>query len=218
MPRQALFQRLPEIYQSRDLEQHPPGQLEAFMGIIDEVNRALHADIEALYDDFFIETCNPWVIAYIADLLGTSHLAGDPHDLRADVARTVRHRRRKGTLGAIELLAHALTGWAVHAVEMRERLLWTQHLNHQRPDEGGTPPLSLLNNIRAAARGGTVTLRDAALLSGIDDPFDAFAHSIDLKPPRQGAGGFNLPNLAVFLWRLKLLSAAGEPADISADR
>ena len=101
-PRLPLFQRLPEIYRIRDAEQLPPGQLEAFVGVLDSVQTALHDDIEALYHDLFIETCNPWVIPYIADLLGTSHLSGDPDDLRADVARTVLNRRRKGTLGAIE--------------------------------------------------------------------------------------------------------------------
>ena len=35
---------------------------------------------------FFIETCAPWVVPYIADLVGTSHLKGDPRTLRADTA------------------------------------------------------------------------------------------------------------------------------------
>lgn len=200
-PRLPMFQRLPEIYRIRDTEQDPPGQLEAYVGLIDRVQSALHDDIAALYLDFFIETCNPWVIPYIADLVGTSHLSGDPHDLRADVARTVHNRRRKGTLGAIESVVHSLSGWAVHAVEMRERLLWAQHLNHQRPDAGGVPPLALATDITAAARGGSVTLRDPALLSLLGGPFEPFAHSIDLKPP-QGAA-YNLPDLAIFLWRLK---------------
>lgn len=202
-PRLPLFQRLPEIYRIRDVEQQPPGQLEALVGIIDDVDTAVRDDIEALYHDFFIETCNPWVIPYLADLVGTSHLAGDPHDLRADVARTVRNRRRKGTLGAIESVVHALSGWAVHAVEMRNRLVWAQHLNHQRPDAGGVPPLSLVTSIAAATRGGTVTLRDPALLSLLDGAFDPFAHSVDLKPPCAGATSFNLPNLGIFVWRLK---------------
>jgi hypothetical protein len=200
-PRLPLFQRLPEIYRIRDTEQSPPGQLEAFVGLVDSVNSALHDDIAALYLDFFIETCNPWVIPYIADLVGTSHLAGDPHDLRADVARTVLNRRRKGTLGAIESVVFALSGWAVHAVEMRERLLWAQHLNHQRPDAGGVPPLSLVTDIAATRRGGSVMLRDPALLSLLGGPFEPFAHSVDLKPPQ--ADAYNLPDLAIFLWRLK---------------
>ena len=200
-PRLSMFKRLPEIYRIRDTEQAPPGQLEAYVGLIDRVQTALHDDIAALYLDFFIETCNPWVIPYIADLVGTSHLSGASHDLRADVARTVRNRRRKGTLGAIESVVYSLSGWAVHAVEMRERLAWAQHLNHQRPDAGGVPPLALATNITAAARGGSVTLRDPALLGLLGGPFEPFAHSIDLKPPRDAA--YNLPDLAIFLWRLK---------------
>jgi hypothetical protein len=198
--RLSMFERLPEIYRIRDTEQDPPGQLEAYVGLIDRVQTALHDDIAALYLDLFIETCNPWVIPYIADLVGASHLAGDPHDLRADVARTVRNRRRKGTLGAIESVVFAVSGWAVHAVEMRERLLWAQHLNHQRRDAGGVPPLSLVTDITAATRGGSVTLRDPGLLSLLGGPFEPFAHNVDLKPP---GDPYNLPDLAVFLWRLK---------------
>ena len=79
-------------------------------------------------------------IPYLADLLGTTHLKGEPRTLRADVADTIALRRRKGTLGAIERLAVNLTGWACRCVELRENLAWSQHLNHQRPDAGGVPP------------------------------------------------------------------------------
>ncbi len=202
-PRQPLFQRLPEIYRIRDVEQAPPGQLEAYLDVLNDVFGAIRDNVEQLYYDQSIETCDDWVVAYIADLLGTTHLSGDPWTLRADVARTVFHRRRKGTLGAIESLTFTLSGWAAHAVEMRERLVWSQHLNHQRPDAGGLPPLSLLTSISAAIRGGTVTLRDPALLSLLNGPFDPFAHVVDVKPPNCGVSGFNLPNLAIFLWRLE---------------
>lgn len=202
-PRIPLFQRLPEIYRLRDTEQSPPGQLEAFLGVIEEAFAALHARTDAQYHDLFIEHCDDWVVAYIADLLGTSRLSGDPRTLRADVARTVFHRRRKGTLGAVESQVFALTQWAAHAVEMRERLAWNQHLNHQRPDEGGTPPLALRTDITSAVRGGMATLRDPALLSLVDGAFDPFARVVDVKPPTLGMSGWNLPNLAVLLWRLE---------------
>lgn len=201
--RKNLFDRLPELYHRHDQEQQPPDQLEAYVGVLDEVMNAIHDNIDALYHDFFIETCDDWVVAYLADLLGTSHLSGDPWTLRADVARTVHHRRRKGTLGAIESLTYALSGWAVHSVELRERLLWNQHLNHQRPDAGGQPPLRLRNNIVDAVRGGTVSLRDPAVLSFVDQPFDSFARLVDVKPVGIGQLRANLPNLAIFLWRLE---------------
>jgi hypothetical protein len=92
----------------------------------------------------------------------------------------------------------------VHCLELRERLVWLQHLNHQRPDEGGRPPYGLPTVTRhTVIRGGTVTLRDPATLSLLGTPFDPFAHVADARPPHLEAVRYNLPNLAVFLWRLE---------------
>ena len=138
--RVPLFERLPGIYPVRDAEQSPPGQLQAYLGVVEPVLGEVHRSIEQLYHDLFIETCDDWVVPYIGDLLGTSHLSGDPWTLRADVAGTIALRRRKGTLAAIERLTYNLTRWGVHAVELRDTLAWCQHLNHQRPDAHGDPP------------------------------------------------------------------------------
>jgi hypothetical protein len=202
--RVKLFERLPEIYRIRDAEQAPPGQLEAYLDVIEQAFSALHENIEALYNDLFIDTCDNWVVAYLADLLGTSHLKGDPWTLRADVADTIALRRRKGTLRAIELLAFDLTKWAAHAVELRENLIWHQHLNHQRPDEGGKPPYGLPGIDRfVVRRGGTVPVRSPATLSLLNTPFDPFPHVADVRPPMVDGVRYNLPNLAIFLWRLE---------------
>ncbi len=207
LEQKTLYQRLPEIYRIKDEEQTPPGQLRAYVDILDSVHQALRDNIEALYHDQFIETCDDWVIPYIADLLGVSHLAGDSWTLRADVARTVHHRRRKGTQGALESVTYALSGWAVHTVELYRKLLWSQHLNHQRPDLGGQAsiPLTIQRQgyIGGAVSGGTVNLRDPALLSFFNGPFDPFAHGADVKPSSIKELRYNLPNLAIFLWRLR---------------
>lgn len=202
-PRQPLYERLPEIYRIKDAEQFPAGQLEAYLGVLDELPACMRDNIEALYHDLFIETCADWVVPYIADLIGTSHLAGDPWTLRADVARTIFHRRRKGTLGAIESLAFTLSGWAAQAVELRNNLVWTQHLNHQRPDAGGAPPLLQRTSLASAVRGGTLPIRDPAALSFLNGPFDPFAHVVDVRPGQIAAPRYNLPNLGIFLWRLE---------------
>lgn len=205
--RKLLYDRLPEIYRIKDEEQTPPGQLKAYLNILDQIQGGIYDNIENLYHDFFIETCNAWAIPYIADLLGSSHLSGDPWTLRADVARTVHHRRRKGTLGAIESLTYALSGWAVHSAELFNHVVWNQHLNHQRPDKEGKPPIPLLikqkRYIGGAVQGGTVNLRDPALLGFFNGPFDPFAHVVDVKPQIIGAPRYNLPNLGIFLWRLQ---------------
>ena len=96
-------------------------------------------------------------------------VAGDAWTLRADVADTIALRRRKGTLGAIELLSFILTKWGVHCVELLENLAWNQHLNHQRPDRGGVPPYGLPVLRSAPVRGGTVNLRDPSLLLAVRD-------------------------------------------------
>jgi hypothetical protein len=200
----ALFDRLPEIYRTRDTEQSPPDQLRAFLRAIEIPFDELYAHITQLYDNLFIDTCEDWVIPYLGDLLGTTHLKGDPRTLRADVADTIALRRRKGTLGAIERLAVNLTAWACRCVELRENLAWTQHLNHQRPDTGGDDPSQSAETRTRfdVPRGGTVPLRDPAALALLGTPFDSFAYTADVKAAIPDARHVNLPNLAIFLWRL----------------
>jgi len=202
--RVPLYERLPEIYRIRDLEQDPPGQLRSYLSLVEQVFGDIHENIESLYDDLFIESCDDWVIPYIGDLVGTTHLKGDPWTLRADVADSIALRRSKGTLASIERLTYDLTRWGVHCVELRERLAWSQHLNHLRPDIGDQTTKGLLPTSRfSPAQGGMATLRDPALVSLVDSPFDPFAHVPDLKQPAFGNIRYNLPNLGIFLWRLE---------------
>jgi len=234
--RVPLFKRLPEIYRTRDAEQSPPDQLRDYLALVEDVFGAIHENIESLYHDLFIESCDEWAIPYVGDLLGASHLSGAAWTLRADVADTIALRRRKGTLGAIELLAFNLTEWGVHCAELRENMVWAQHLNHQRPDEGGPPPYRDSTpgdpnpgmKRQTVIRGGTVTLRDPAMLTLLSTPFDPFAHTGDLKVPANGSIRYNLPNLAIFLWRLsayrirvsrpvsKGINLTGKPAPLAA--
>jgi len=118
--RVPLYERLPEIYRTRDKElRESPEQLKALLALVEAAFGRIHENIEELYHDLFIETSDDWVIPYIGDLLGTSYLSGDPWTLRADVADTIALRRRKGTIGAIELLTYNLTGWGSNCVELR---------------------------------------------------------------------------------------------------
>jgi len=205
-----LYQRLPEIYRTKDLEQKPPKQLKAYVELVEDIFSKIHFDIENLYHNFFIGTADKWAIDYIGDLLGRSHLSGDPWTLRADVADTVVLRKYKGTLLAIERLTYDLTQWGVHCVELRENLLWHQHLNHPRPDiiqnhgdvktAVSSTSLTLING---PVRGGIVNLRDPVLLSLLRSPFDQFAYLPDFKNDSFGVIRYNLLNLAIFVWTLQ---------------
>ena len=203
--RVPLYERLPEIHRIRDEEIEPQLQLKAYLNPVEDAFSQIHANIEALYHDLFIETCNDWVVPYIGDLLGVSALKGESRTLRADVADTIALRRRKGTLTAIERLATNLTGWGAHVVELRERLAWMQHLNHQRPDHGGQPPYrdDKPVHITSIRRGGTMPLRSPAVCALLGTAFDAAPRMPDFRAPQKDVLRPNIPNLAIYLWRLR---------------
>jgi hypothetical protein len=100
---QKLFNLLPALYRLRDAQiaQNLPdarGPLESLLALIAEQIAAVEEDLDQLYDDQFIETCAPWVIPYIGDLIGYRSVKGVAPAVaspRAEVAHTISFRRRK---------------------------------------------------------------------------------------------------------------------------
>ena len=74
-----------------------------------------------------------------ADLVGPNLRPTNAIRTRADVAKTIYYRRRKGTVPMLEELARDVTGWAAHAVEFFELLMWNQNLNHLRLHSTAAP-------------------------------------------------------------------------------
>ena len=113
-----LYNLLPAIYRQRDAAQGQP--LRALLAVMEEQLLAIEADVDRLYDNWFIETCDEWVVPYIADLLGIRGLEDEKYiamSQRSRVANTIRYRRRKGTLATMEQAILDATGWHVRAVE-----------------------------------------------------------------------------------------------------
>jgi hypothetical protein len=194
----ALHELLPVVYRLRDLEHG--AQLQAFLRIINEQVVVLKRNIDRLWDDLAIETCQTWVVPYIGDLVGNNLLHDAGARTRVDVARTIFYRRRKGTLPILEQLARDVTGWGGHAVPFFELLGWTQHLNHLR-----------LHSVR------TPDLRDLDRLDRLDGPFDEIAHTVDVRPPSGGQGWHNLPTVGFFLYRLGSYPLRGTQARQAAN-
>ena len=93
-----LYGLLPAIYRIRDAENG--GVLYGLMGILAGQAQTLEADIGQLYNNWFIETCEEWVVPYIGDLLGVRGLhqvIGAGFSQRARVANTLLYRQGKGT-------------------------------------------------------------------------------------------------------------------------
>ena len=206
-----LYELLPAIHRVRDAERGYP--LRALLRVIGEQVDVIEDDIAQLYDNWFIETSEDWVVPYIADLIGYRAVcqAGDLRSVettdgrnrnkilipRRDVAAALGSRRRKGTLSLIELLANNVAGWPARAVEFYNLLGWTQHLNHQR-----------------LTRGQTVALRDGNALDLIDGPFERMAHTVDVRriASHRSPGRYNIPTVGLFVWRLKPYSVTHAPA------
>lgn len=216
-PSDKLYGLLPAVIRARDAAGGEP--LRALLAIAETAADAIDADIGQVGRDAFIETCEPWAIPYIGDLIGTTPLFDESRvvdaatatalfpdlvgpDLtppvalrgRADVGKTIFYRRRKGTLPMLEQLARDVTGWAAHTVATFELLAWTQWVrNHVRPEALGTPDL------RSPERCGR-----------IDGPFDFAMHTVDVRTPVQdpmldagrGGGRFGIPDIMFTLWRL----------------
>ncbi len=206
-----LYELLPIVHRQRDAEQQWP--LKALLRVIGEQVDLIEADIDQLYDNWFIETCEDWVVPYIGDLVGYRivHEAGQPGDVttaqgrlrnkilipRREVANTIRYRRRKGTLYLLELLANQVAGWPARAVEFYRLLGWMQGVNHLRP-----------------TRDRTTDLRYGDALDRMDGPFDELAHTVDVRRinSQRKRGRYNIPSVGLFVWRLKTYSVSHTPA------
>jgi hypothetical protein len=212
-----LYELLPALY--REVDARENRSLHALLRIIGEQAALVERDIEGWWDNLFVETCQPWVIPYIGDLVSNDllydadrlavretaralfpDLAG--RDLRpplaararADVAKTIYYRRRKGTPPILEEIARDVTGWPAHVVEFFQLLGWTQHREHRRVQTGWT-------DVRSPER-----------LDRVDGPFDETSHTVDVRRVRQLDGWHNIHNVGFFLWRLGSYALEDVPA------
>ena len=192
---QRLYDLLPAVYRIRDDEQGKP--LLALVGIFAKEFAALEENVEQLYDDQFIETCADWVTPYIGDLIGYRPMHGASSRIsspRAEVAHTIAFRRRKGTALMLEELAQDITDWPARAAEFFQQLATTQYMKHQRLDAPAT-----------------ADLRDLAAMFRVDGPFNKPAHTVEVRRPEAGSGRYNIPNIGIFLWRLRALRLSAIP-------
>jgi hypothetical protein len=178
-----LYQLLPAVYRQRDAEQGYP--LRDLVEILAGQAMLLERDIFQLYENWFIETCEPWVVPYIGDLIGV-HGTHGAVSFRGEVANTLRYRQSKGTAAMLERLARDVTGWPARVVEYFERLETTQYANHVRLANLRTPDLRRTNELE--------------LLGG---PFETANHTAEVRRIAVERGRYNIPNIGIFLWRLQ---------------
>ena len=180
------------------------GPLESLLSVLQEQLGIVAENLDQLYDDQFIETCAPWVIPYIGDLIGYQSVKGIAPSVdnpRSEVANTIAFRRRKGTILVMEELARDATGWGAHAVEFFRILADTQYMNHLRPHNHYAPDLRQWKLCGAP---------DGFLTTG----FDRTAHKVDVRriaASPMARGRYNIQNIGIFLWSLGAWSVTKSP-------
>jgi hypothetical protein len=177
------------------------GPLESLLMVIQEQLGVVAEDLDQLYDDQFIETCAPWVIPYIGDLIGYQAVKGIAPSIdnpRSEVADTISFRRRKGTVLVMEQLARDATAWGAHAVEFFRILGDTQYMNHIR----------LWNHYAPDVRRWEPGLF-------IDTGFDRTSHRVDVRRIASRRGRYNIQNIGIFLWSLNAYSITRSAAAVT---
>lgn len=196
-----LYNLLPAVYRNRDFALEEP--LRALVNVLEDEIDILRQDIDRLHDNWFIETCDEWVVQYIGDLLAASGLHPGREgifSLRAFVANTLAYRRRKGTASVLENIAQDVSGWSAAVTEFFQLITVTQHLSHPRPTTVwalGDQDAERIGSV------GSVDIRKERLMASVDSAFDTTSRTIDIRPFGQYHGWHNIDRLGVFIWRLR---------------
>jgi hypothetical protein len=158
LPAGYVYALLPSLYRTRDqeiaaeLDIEPP--LKSLIDVVQENLAALESNINALYDNAFIETCTLWPIPYIGDLVGVPILhqgSATTFSLRSYVANTLAFHRRKGAAVILEHVARALSGWPSLVREGIDVSALTQNLDAIIADAAACPDLRDAEAVAAVA-------------------------------------------------------------------
>src|SRR6266700_1742633 len=192
-----LWNLLPAAYRVADSEIFDAaGPLRELLARIGASMAVVRRGIDRLWEDQSIETCDSWVIPYLAELLATNLVPSmDARGQRLDVANTIYYRRRKWTVALLEQLAHDVTGYEARVIEFFRQLARNRHgldAGLGRPADAADPAGArtlqraeqLTGLLTGTPAGGWADLRNplgAALTGGA---YDEYHHRVDVRPGR----------------------------------
>jgi hypothetical protein len=197
---EKLWEWIPAIH--RELDQAEGGDaLRAFVEALASRAALLKRSHDRLWDDQSIELADDWAIPYIADLVATRLVSAlNPRARRADVAKTIYYRRRKGTLAVLEQLIVDMTGWDGKVVEEFRRLGRMRH---------GLDGAARAGRLTATPEGGWADLRALRGARLVGDAFDEFHYTPDMRRPTGEWGRRGIAKLTFHLHRLHAVEFKG---------
>ena len=204
-PPDHLYELLPVVHRARDAERGYP--LRALLRVINEQVNVVEDDIAQLYENWFIETCEDWVVPYIGDLIGYRpvHEAGDPGSAETAQGRSknrilIPRREIANTLALSAAQGHA--GAARSAGQRRGRLagaggrvLHAARLDAAHQSPAPRPRSHRRPARRRRARSGRRPIRLSR----------AHGRRAAHRVATAAEGRYNIPSVGVFVWRLAVL-------------
>lgn len=182
-----LYKLLPAVYRLRDDDNSLH-----FKALIEIINREIgivQDDIELLYKNWFIETCEPWVVPYLGQLVGIEPEPGTSFipqvNPRSGIGDAIRFRRRRGTLHVIEEVANDLR-FPARAVELEKLCQQTPTAEFLRPEVGQL-----------------IDFRSFPDMQELGSPFELAANLPDFRTPSSSEriGWYHPANIGLFVWR-----------------
>ena len=197
---QRLWDRVPMAIREADALEGGHA-LEALLRAIGSQAAVMKRSQDRLWDDMFVELSDDWAVPYIAELVGTRLVSAlNPRARRADVAKTIYYRRRKGTLAVLEQLCDDIAGWDAKVVEEFRRLARNRH---------GLDGPALTGRVTGTPEGGLANLRSVRGAQLAGDPFDEFHYHPETRRPTDRLGLHGIPVLAFHLHRLNVVELTG---------
>lgn len=140
---QILYRELPEEYRYRDPAPKTGelGDLQAYLHGFGHMLDLIRATTEQAYADAFAEetdsgqSIQPWMMPYLAELVGAELLAPNPDRRREELNNSVLWSKSKGTLHNVDHVGDVISG-----AETVVREGWRHTLTCPRP---GLPPFSV---------------------------------------------------------------------------
>ena len=190
---EKIWRLIPGLYRDEDAKTKTAGALRAFVEVLAGQAAVERRSIDRLWADAHITDCDEWAIPYIADLLGTRLVSKEnPAGRRADVANTIKYRRRAGTLQILSMLADDIAGWDGVASEAFKRLYRTWHsLDCPAP----------VGRVSGTLQGGYANIKGTRLGEVVDTAWDEVAHFPDFRRIRGLSGRYNIPKINLHLFR-----------------
>ncbi len=215
-PRDRLYALLPALYREIE-ERNGRYPLRDLLRLINDQADIVRADIQQLWDNFFIETSDRWAIPYIGDLVSNNLLHdgfdGSSADTAGQLFDDLSGRALQNGIDLRPGIAARTRVDVAKTIYYRRRKGTVPMLEELARDVTGWGAHAVefftlldwaqnLNHLRAECL-ETTDLRAPEPLDRLDGPFDQAMHNADVRPISQLDGWYNIPNIGFFLWRLR---------------